>query len=200
MNLGFVGDVRAGLATSAFGSDRDAVMLAGNASWAASWRPEQLLSLKGQLGTRVEDGGAQNTDLALTARGYWRWNSRWMSFAGIEGRWTQNLDPDQQVLLGGDNGLRGFPLRFQSGNASALATVEQRLFTSWEPFRLVRVGGAVFFDAGRTWGGPPGPDSGRWLKDVGVGLRLGNSRSSRGNVIHIDLAMPLDATDRVDGL
>jgi hypothetical protein len=31
------------------------------------------------------------------------------------------------------------------------------------------------------------------LKDIGAGLRLGNARSSFGNVIHIDAAVPLDA-------
>jgi hypothetical protein len=30
------------------------------------------------------------------------------------------------------------------------------------------------------------------LRDLGVGLRLGNSRSALGNVLHIDLAFPLD--------
>jgi len=200
MNLGFAGDVRAGVATTALGSDRDALVLEGAASWSGSLRPEQLLSVEAGLGTRVEDGGTRDTDAQLAARTYWRWSSRWMSFAGIETRWTRDLDPDQQVLLGGDNGLRGYPLRFVEGRSAALLTLEQRLFTAWEPLRLCRVGGAVFFDAGRTWGGLDAPDAGRWLKDVGVGLRLGNSRSSRGSVIHIDVAVPLDATDRVDGV
>jgi hypothetical protein len=31
-----------------------------------------------------------------------------------------------------------------------------------------------------------------WLRDVGVGLRLGNNRSSLGNVIYFDVAAPLD--------
>jgi hypothetical protein len=31
------------------------------------------------------------------------------------------------------------------------------------------------------------------LKDVGFGLRLGNSRSALGNVIHVDLAFPINA-------
>ena len=31
-----------------------------------------------------------------------------------------------------------------------------------------------------------------WLRDVGIGLRLGNNRSSLGNVFHFDVAAPLD--------
>jgi hypothetical protein len=200
MNLGFDAEARVGFAAPAFGSDRNALVVSGSAGWTDSWRPEQLVSLDGSFSTRFESGGAQDTDLTLAARGYWRWSSRWMSFASLEGRWTFNLDADQQVLLGGDNGLRGFPLRFQDGTASALATIEQRLFTSWEPFDLVRVGGALFFDTGRTWGSPSASGSGPWLKDVGIGLRLGNTRSSRGNVIHVDLAMPLGGPGELDGL
>jgi hemolysin activation/secretion protein len=96
-------------------------------------------------------------------------------------------------LLGGDNGLRGYPLRYQSGNQRALLTLEERVYTDWYLFRLIRVGGAVFFDTGRAWGGPfenltnPG-----WLSDLGVGLRLLNDRTSSSNVVHVDLAFPLD--------
>jgi hemolysin activation/secretion protein len=103
---------------------------------------------------------------------------------------ARNLDPEKQILLGGDSGLRGYPLRYQDGDARLLFTVEQRFFTDYYPFRLLHVGGAVFFDAGRTWGG--GASQLGLLRDVGLGLRLSSSRSGLGNVIHIDLAFPLD--------
>jgi len=38
------------------------------------------------------------------------------------------------------------------------------------------------------------------LKDVGVGLRLGSSRSSFGNVLHLDIAFPLDGGDDIDSV
>ena len=48
-------------------------------------------------------------------------------------------------------------------------------------------------DVGRTWGTVPlaQPSLGI-LRDVGFGLRLGNSRSGLGNIIHVDLAFPLN--------
>jgi hemolysin activation/secretion protein len=108
------------------------------------------------------------------------------------------LDPELQLLLGGDNGLRGYPLRYESGTSRAFFTIEQRFFTDWYPFRLARVGAAVFADAGRTWGNgarqtdPANlrPDPGM-LSDVGFGLRLGNTRTGLGNVLHVDFAFPL---------
>jgi hemolysin activation/secretion protein len=99
-------------------------------------------------------------------------------------------------LLGGDNGLRGYPLRYLSGDKSALLTIEQRFFSDWYPFRLFRVGGAIFFDAGRTWGQSPGGSENPGLQtDVGFGLRLGNARSGLARMIHVDLAFPLGSDD-----
>jgi hemolysin activation/secretion protein len=104
-------------------------------------------------------------------------------------------------LLGGDNGLRGYPLRYQAGKTNALLTLEQRFYSNWQPLKLVNVGAAVFFDTGRAWGqdeyaaAPKG-----WLSDVGIGLRLGSARSGLGNVLHIDLAMPLNRSNDIDSL
>src|SRR5690606_17772028 len=101
----------------------------------------------------------------------------------------------------GDNGLRGYPLRYQAGTASALLTLEERFYTDWQPLKLVNVGAAVFVDAGRTWG----PDEfaaapAGWLADIGVGLRLGSARSGLGNVLHVDLAFPLNRSNDIDGM
>ena len=72
-------------------------------------------------------------------------------------------------------------------------SLEQRLYTNWYPFRLFNVGAALFADVGSTWGdNPSGSQSLGLLRDLGFGLRLGNSRSALGNVIHLDFAFPLD--------
>ncbi len=43
----------------------------------------------------------------------------------------QNLDADHELSLGGDNGLRGYPLRFQTGSSRALLTLEERYYTKY---------------------------------------------------------------------
>ena len=111
------------------------------------------------------------------------------------------MDPEEQLLLGGDNGLRGYPLRYQAGTARTLITLEERFYTNWQILKLLNVGAAVFFDAGRTWGQDDfSPKPIGWLKDVGAGLRLGSARSGLGNVIHVDLAYALDGTRDLDKL
>ena len=112
-----------------------------------------------------------------------------------------NLDLDNLVDLGGDTGLRGYPLRYQTGDSHMLFTIEQRYFTDWYPFRLFRVGGAIFADVGRVWGDSPvAGDQLGWLKDAGVGLRLAPTRASGRDIIHIDIAFPMDGDPTIDSV
>src|SRR5580700_7285178 len=181
-----------GYSNEAFGADRNAIMLVAKALRGIELSELQQLFLTSDFTSRVEEGRARNLIADAAAKYYWRWHQDWLLYAALSGTTTYKLDPDMQLLLGGDNGLRGYPLRFESGTSRTLFTVEQRFFTDWYPFRLVRVGGAVFGDVGRTWGtGVIGNSDPGLLKDVGFGLRLGNTRSGLGNVLHIDLAFPL---------
>jgi hypothetical protein len=181
-----------GYSSSIFGADRSAIMLNAKALHGFDLPHQQQLFVTSDFSSRLEDGRARNLIADAAAKYYWRWREDWLLYAAFSGTTTYMLDPDMQLLLGGDNGLRGYPLRFESGTSRALFTVEQRVFTDWYPFRLVRVGAAVFADVGRTWGsGVIGNSDPGLLKDVGFGLRLGNTRSGLGNVLHIDFAFPL---------
>jgi hemolysin activation/secretion protein len=142
---------------------------------------------------RVENGSVRDTTLKASGRLYVRESKRWLLFSTLSGNMGVNLDQDHELVLGGENGLRGYPRNYQAGDRSALFTLEERYFSSLYLFRLVRVGGAVFYDMGRAWGGNfvNAQDAGI-LRDAGFGLRLGITRSGLGNIIHIDLAFPLD--------
>ncbi len=103
-----------------------------------------------------------------------------------------------QLLLGGDTGLRGYPLRYQAGTQRVLLSLEQRGYSNLYLFRIFRVGGAVFYDVGRAWGGGnQNVINPSWLSNVGIGIRMFNDRSAFGNVIHIDLAFPINHTDDI---
>jgi hypothetical protein len=128
-----------------------------------------------------------------------RWTGWYTSLAFTAAR---NLTADQQLLIGGENGLRGYPSEYQQGDRRFLWTIERRYFPDWHPFKLFRMGGVVFVDAGRAWfsdGQSNGPDSGV-LKDIGVGLRLASSRVEVQRMLHFDLAFPLDGDDSIDDL
>ena len=154
------------------------------------------------LTTRVEGGSAIDSLLSGSVRYYRPTGPRGIFFAGFSAGIGHDLDADHELAIGGDTGLRGYPLRYQAGSATALLTLEQRFFTRYSLWKLADVGAAVFFDAGRAWGEPglgPAPNLGL-LKDVGFGLRLGTSRSALGNVIHVDVAFPLDGDRSIDSV
>jgi hypothetical protein len=199
--VGLRASARLGYAAEALGSDRNAVIASAYVQDGADLGERQSVFGSVSASGRLESGELVNGVLAAEGR-YYRSTSRNSKFyAAVSGAVAEQLDTELQLLLGGDNGLRGYPLRYQAGTARALFTVEQRYYTGWYPFRLFHVGAAAFFDMGRTWGRDvTGLESSGLLKDVGVGLRLGSSRSSFGNVVHIDLAFPLDGDDDIDSV
>lgn len=197
--LGTSISARLGVSRADLGSDRDAWLVNAGAKTSFEFSERSSLFLATDFASRWESDGANDLTLDLNARYYKRQSDKRLFFAGLSGTYGRNLDVDHQILLGGDNGLRGYPARYQTGDKRVLLTLEQRLFTDWYPFRLFRVGGAVFFDAGRVWGnGPLETRNDGLLRDVGIGLRIGNTRSGLGHMVHIDVAFPLDGNDSID--
>jgi len=199
--LGWRAKVRLGFSTPALGSDRHAVVFDASAAKGVQTSDPDTHTLLWNVAAvgRMADGRLEDSVFGLAARYYWRQTPKRTLFIGASVERGVNLDVDKQLMLGGDNGLRGYPLRYRTGQGRWLLTVEERAFTDWYPYRLLNVGGAVFYDMGATWGGsqvpiipPPSSTQPNVLKDIGFGLRLGNSRSALGNVIHIDVAFPLN--------
>ena len=190
-----------GWANEELAADRDALIYQVSAGRSYGSFDKTAIILSADLSGRIEGGQTANSLSSVSARLYHRQSEKRLFFVSISGDYGHALDLDNPLELGGDNGLRGYPLRYQSGDVRALLTIEQRYFTNWYPFRLFRVGGAIFFDAGRTWGdNPVGGESLGWLKDAGFGLRLSPTRGKSTKVLHLDVAYPLDGDDSIDGV
>jgi outer membrane protein assembly factor BamA len=191
--LGFNSSIQIGRALTFLGSSRELWTYTASVSDGVhTARGNDLLgsiSVSGQYG----DGHGQRELLSVSSRYFVPHAKRALFYVAASADMVRNPLVSDLLLLGGDNGLRGYPLRYQSGEQRALFTIEERVYTDWFPLRLFRVGGAVFYDIGRAWGGPfentvnPG-----WLSDVGFGLRILNDRASFGNVLHADVAFPLN--------
>ena len=196
--LGRALSARVGYADAALGSSQSALLFQSSASAGLRGAGTSTLRFFWDFAGRVTDGVLANAVMDGSIRYYLEQSRNWLFFTTFVGTKGWNLDLDNQILLGGDNGLRGYPLRYQDGTARALLTLEQRYFTDWYPFRLFRVGGAIFFDTGRVWGSPPlaAPNYGL-LSDAGFGLRLGNARSGLGAVVHVDLAFPFNGDSSI---
>jgi hypothetical protein len=149
---------------------------------------------RGQYGSE----GGEHQFAGAGAKYYYRQRSGNVFYAAALLDVLANGDAADELQLGGDSGLRGYPSRYQSGTRRALMTVENRYYTDWFPFRLFRVGAAAYIDHGRAWGdsNPNSVNSG-WLTNIGFGLRIFSDRSATGRVLHIDLAVPLDADPNI---
>ena len=191
-----------GWAATGLGSDRDAAMLRAEASRGFRLGDRQSLFVGSSLTGRLESGSPKDTLLSGNLRFYHPTGGHSTFFASLTGDAGQDLDADHELVLGGEEGLRGYPLRYQTGDSRAILTLEQRYYTKYSLWKIADVGGAVFFDIGRTWGSSAfGPTEGQgWLKDIGFGLRLGNTRSALGNVLHLDIAFPLDGDNSIDSV
>ena len=197
-SMGFHSQVQVGHAFEALGSTRDLWIYSASAQKGFSIRSKDNLLTSVSLSGQYGDGRVERLFVTGAARYYRPHHKRALFFASVSGVVVMNPDVSDVLLLGGDNGLRGYPLRYQPGDQRVLLTLEERVYTDWYPFRLFRVGGAVFFDVGRAWGGEtqntanPG-----WLSDVGFGLRILSCRSAFGNVLHADVAFPLNSDPNI---
>jgi hemolysin activation/secretion protein len=199
--LGWRLRTQVGWSGSPLGADRTALVFSSAASKGLQLSGRQTLLFDAYSNGRLESGRLAGTLSGTSVRYYMRQSPQRLFFMTLSADAGSNLDLDQQVLLGGDSGLRGYPLRYQAGEGRWLFTAEQRYFSNWFPFRLFNVGGAAFFDMGGTWGRDPlGAAPQGMLKDVGLGLRLGGNRSAQGNVLHIDFAFPLDGDKAIRNL
>jgi outer membrane translocation and assembly module TamA len=190
--LGLVAVAQLGRSLTALGSTREQwIYTASLAKGYEVMSKGILLASAGQSG-RYSAGRGEQEQSTAAARYFYRHDNGFTFFGAISGDVVRNPDVPNPLLLGGDNGLRGYPLRYQSGEKRVLLNLEERVYSDWYPFRLIRVGGAAFYDVGRAWAGTnPNSANPGWLHDVGIGLRFLADRSAVSNVLHVDFAFPL---------
>jgi outer membrane protein assembly factor BamA len=211
MNLNLIGRVedfamgtQAGLqigrALESMDSTRDAWVYGANLSNGFDVTKDSFVQSNVYTSGRYADQ-AENQSVGAAARYYNRHGRHLVYYAALSADTYDNPDIPGPLTIGGDEGLRGYPLRYQAGERRVLATIEARAYSDWYPFRLFRVGGAVFYDTGRAWHGEnQNTSNSGWLRDVGFGLRLLSARTSKGNVLHADVAFPLDPDPNIDSV
>jgi outer membrane protein assembly factor BamA len=192
--LGLSSRLQLGWASTSLGSSQDALLYQATVSRGFEPSPGDTLLASAALAGRYTGGRVSKQRFGVEGKYYVQQGKRWLFYAAASGDLLTHPDVLDTLLLGGDNGLRGYPLRYQAGNKRALFTLEERLYSNLFVWNLFRVGSAVFVDVGRAWDGPhvnaanPG-----WLADAGIGLRISSVRVSTKDVLHIDLAFPINA-------
>jgi hypothetical protein len=198
--MGTQAAVQLGRAFESFGSTRDAWVYSASVSNGFDVTKDSFVQSSVYTSGRHAEH-AENQAVGAAARYYNRRGRHLVYYAAFSADAYDNPDVPGPLTIGGDEGLRGYPLRYQAGERRMLATLEARAYSDWYPFRLFRVGGAVFYDTGRAWKGEnQNTANSGWLRDVGFGLRLLSARTSKGNVLHADIAFPLDHDQSIDSV
>lgn len=107
----------------------------------------------------------------------------------------KDLDPDNQLTVGSNVGLRAYHAEQAVGNKSLVFNAEDRFDFVDELWSLFSIGGAIFFDSGYAWPQGQQMDFRKMLNDVGAGLRIGLTRSSDEVILRFDVAYRLTPTE-----
>ena len=116
--LGPRAHLQVGFASPSFGADRSATVFdADRARLRAQRTARQRLLLSSSLTGRNE-GGACDVVARVAARYCLRQSERRLLFLSALADVASNLDADHQLLIGGDNGLRGYSAALSGGRAA----------------------------------------------------------------------------------
>lgn len=190
-NLAWTGDLEVGTYTRAWGSSLAAPFFRVQMAKGWSGDSDDLTLFTVSWDGRRPATGLENSHLALSLVQYHKLTTHQILAGMVTVDRAQRPDPETWYYLGGDQGLRGFPNQLHPGDARWTASFNYRLLTDQRWWGLVRLGYSAFVDMGSVRR-LDGTGWSRTYSDVGVGLRLGNLKSSMGRVILLSVAVPLN--------
>lgn len=115
------------------------------------------------------------------------WRHTWVLNLELDSR--ERADPEDELYLGGIDGMYGYPQHFRVGDQRWKLHAEHRYLTDTVLFDTLKIGFAAFVEAGRIRG-----LDGHWSRqfaDVGIGLRIGNLRSAFADTYYIAIVAPM---------
>lgn len=193
INVGNGARIKLGYLSRELKSDNNGLIF--DSSFNTSWRlnTDNLLFLSLGAAGRIEDGTKKEFLISGQLQYFLPHSKNLVFYANIlleNAPYYEDRDP---LVLGGDTGLRGYPLNYQVGRRKKLLNLEYRYYTNLHIFRAFHAAGVIFADAGRVWDpvSTSNPDQGT-LGNVGFGLRLSSTRTGGANVLHLDVAYPVD--------
>ena len=193
-NLGNELSVYGGFTGQALGSDRDRWLVNVLEQQGLFILPGRFALAQAGVTGRVADSKWENALFFANVNLFWKSSfvapQTWV--AHLEANTSRNLDGENQIQLGGNNGLRGYKNFSFNGGRSVLLNLEDRFFFPGEYFHLFRFGAAAFYDSGSVVQEHEGFSFKKFKSDVGLGLRFSSTRSQTGSVVRLDVAYALN--------
>jgi outer membrane protein assembly factor BamA len=206
INYGLQARLRIGYAASMSNNYDNSYQLSGEMTRGFYFNEKHIVLAAINFGGFYDAGQIYDGSVNAAVNYHWKNFERGQFYIGMQGSRGLRLFGDNALVLGGDSGLRGYPDNYEAGDKRYLLSLEQRFYGRKEWFSLFHAGLAVFYDQGRAWGDSLViQDQDEQLRDVGVGLRFSGTRngsrdSGSHNVLHLDVAKPLDGDSDIDGL
>jgi hemolysin activation/secretion protein len=166
--------------------------------YAAALGERDLLRARLEASGRHAGGDAWSAWYRSLAADYYHRLTRRNTLVGhVELDWRDRADPEDELYIGGFDGLLAYPDRFRVGDRRWLTHLESRHVSDWVLFDTIQVGYTAYLEAGAVRG-----LDGEWsrtLANLGGGFRLGSLRSSFGAVSYVTVATPLVDAGQEDG-
>jgi hypothetical protein len=172
------------LAPGAFGYERDGLGLQANAL-AGLRLPGGFATFRAQATGLVSGSGLDSGTVRLSGTWLVQPVRRHSFTLFAQGGWQDNPVPGEEFDLGLGRGPRAFYAHAFTGDRFVSLTAEYRWTLAEDLWDVIGIGLAGFVDHGGAWyNGSPR----RTGTDVGVGLRLGPSRTAEGGSLNFDVA------------
>ncbi len=161
--------------------------------------------LKAALGVASGD----QVEVSVSVEDFFRLSEQVRLYSRLSFDAQNRLVLDDPLNVGGETGLRGYPVQYQHGLDRLLGTAELRWYPNINLYQILDVGFVAFADVGKASGGeiavlannnqlmPMHKDlllpneATSWLGSIGIGARLYSSRSANNSVVHLDLSKPV---------
>lgn len=202
INLGWQADVKLAYLAPVLGAEDNGWQLTASANKATELTPDDYVLTSASAG-QLEQAELSQSLLKTHLMLIHKFDPQHSLVGQLTYQYGNDLFRDERLSLGGDTGLRAFPLYYQTGERLALTTIEYRYYSKLSIAQIFDVGYATFADMGRTWGDNPdlpGSSGNQNLYGLGAGIRLLSSHSSRGTMVHIDLTKAFGGDDDLSGL
>ena len=199
INLGAQTFASAGISTPTLGGGEGRVFfLRAGHTQTLAFAPTHFLSGSVGAAARHDTDGWANVIGDVCVRYLRQHATRHTMLGKVDLRLGHNLDPEVQLLLGAESGLRGYPVRRFQGTRSLLLSLEERWFIADDLAQLLSVGIAGFVDSGSAWPDDVPVRLSDLKTAVGGSLLLGSPRLSAGPGVRFNLAYALDPLPLAD--
>jgi hypothetical protein len=210
-NLGGVYSVKTVFSRKSLSGTENEILYNLNASQGFQTGFASYLFGNAQIKGRAGSGKEQGSGHFDFTHYYTGWPIQTFLFK-VEADRVVNGAATDQLLLGGDSGLRGFSTRRFEGPNRFLVNIEDRIHFEREYFKVLRLGLAGFIDVGNAWGGTRVEDTcirefdgtrvcgpmefpnkfGNLKADIGVSILGDINRASGAGFLRLNIAYPIN--------